>query len=239
MRFIQKGAEPPPSIAQFLTNQLPVGVNLDYENGFGRKRDLLQELIAEQFGLCAYTGTPIDDRLSARQLPPPNSSIPFRAHNEHLKPQSVCRQELRNRGLEPGRDLGEDMDHRNIVAALLVAGSAAEQFGAAARGNQALSVWPTHPNCESRFRFGRDGSVQGVDPDAEATSLVLRLDHSTLNGWRRAALDVFLDDDVIQSRANVENLIAKLDQPQDGQLTEFCFCVKNMAAGLIGVSLNP
>lgn len=124
-------------------------------------------------------------------------------------------------------------NHRNMIAALLVEGSTPERFGAAARGNQPFSVWPTHPNCDAHFRFDRDGTIQGTDPDGTSTVNVLRLDHETLNGWRRAALDVFLAIEVIQSREDVETLIARLDEPQNGRLTEYCFCIKSVAAAMI------
>jgi hypothetical protein len=235
MRFIQKPAAPPPSIATFLQNQLPVGVNLDYDQGFGRKEELLHELTAQQYGLCAYTGAPIDDRMANLQPPPSAQSRPrFLAHNEHLKPQSVCKKELIDGGKSLGRDLGDDMDYHNIVAALLVEGSDKEQFGAASRGNQLLPVWPTHPNCETRFMFARDGKIMGVGVDGVTTVDVLRLNHETLTGWWLATFDVFLDPRVIQTREDVEALIARLDQPQNGRLVEYCFCIKNVAKSMLG-----
>src|SRR4051794_7336113 len=107
MRYIEKPAEPPASIREWLEAQLPVGLNLDYRS-FNDKPRLRAELIAEQFGLCAYTGTPIDDRLVGFQ----DNNLVFQAHIEHLKAQSVCRAELEAQGKHSGRDLGEDMDHR-------------------------------------------------------------------------------------------------------------------------------
>ncbi len=62
MRHIQKQTQPPEAIREWRTVQLPVGVNLSYPN-FTRKPELRAELIRDQFGLCAYTGTPIDERL--------------------------------------------------------------------------------------------------------------------------------------------------------------------------------
>jgi hypothetical protein len=225
---------PPPSLAAFLAAQVPVGVNLDYEHGFGRKAELRAELVAEQFGLCGYTGAPVDERLAELNPPaPPGASLPYRVHIEHLKPQSVCRQELRDRGLEPGRDLGEDVDHHNLIAALLVVGAEVELFGAAARSNRPVPVWPTHSGCETRFQFDRNGRVRGLDPDAVATVEVLRLDHDTLCGWRRAALDVFLDPTVIRSRDDLEELISRLDHPAAGRLVEYSFAIKSVAIHLL------
>jgi len=106
--------------------------------------------------------------------------VRFLAHIEHLKPQSVCRLELIARGLRPSFDLGEDMDYRNMVAAILVQGARVEQFGAAARGDRQIPIWPTHRNCETKFRFHRDGSVDGIDVDGVATVAELKLNHETL-----------------------------------------------------------
>lgn len=87
MRFLEKANGPPESIRRFLEAQLPVGVNLDYATGFTRKPELLQELIAQQLGLCAYTGMPVDperlDRYNTAETRARN--IEYRAHNEHIK----------------------------------------------------------------------------------------------------------------------------------------------------------
>ena len=137
MRYIAKHATPPPALTEFLDVQLPIGVNLDYDQGFTRKRELRGALVEEQFGLCGYTGAPVDDRIAklttatggigACRLPV------FIPHTEHLKPRRICREELISQGKRPGHDLGEDMDYHNMIAALLVNGTKQEKFGAAAR----------------------------------------------------------------------------------------------------------
>ncbi len=70
MRYIQKHAQPPASIREWLEVQEPLGVNLDSPS-FTRKAQLRGELITEQFGLCAYTGAPLDDRLGGYQKADP------------------------------------------------------------------------------------------------------------------------------------------------------------------------
>lgn len=142
MRFLEKANGPPESIRRFLEAQLPVGVNLDYATGFTRKPELLQELIAQQLGLCAYTGMPVDperlDRYNTAETRARN--IEYRAHNEHIKAQSVCRRELEERGEEWGTVPAEDMDHRNIVAAVETRGAPSEQFGATVRGLSLIHI---------------------------------------------------------------------------------------------------
>jgi hypothetical protein len=240
MRWIQKQDDLPRTLANFLDEQLPLGLNLDYKRGFTRQRDLCLELAAEQFDLCGYTGAPLDERLGKLKPPPtapgsPPSKLRYSVHIEHLKPQSVCRQELLDMDLEPGKDIGGDMNHKNMIAALLVTGSDPEIFGAAARKNLPVPVWPTHPDCETRFSFDENGGIEGLDPEAKATVTRLKLDHTTLEGWRKGAIAAFLAPEIIQTREDIEQLIQRLDQPQDGKLVEFSFVVKSVAQAL----LNP
>ncbi len=130
-------------------------------------------------------------------------------------------------------DLGEDMDHRNMVAALEVKGSRAEQFGASARTNDPLLVLPTQPDCESRFAFSESGRVRGLDPDDVDTIVRLRLNHTTLEGWRKVAMETFLDPIVVTSRQDLEIIVAAMDEPANGQLAEFSFCIKSVANQLL------
>ena len=118
MRWIEKKEEPPAPLADFIRKQILVGVNLDYPC-FAAPRELRLALIYEQYGLCAFTGVPLDDRLGDIEVPP-ETRIRIQPHIAHLKPQKVCRQELFDAGKEPGRDLGEDMDHKNMVAAAVI-----------------------------------------------------------------------------------------------------------------------
>ena len=105
MRYIRKPATPPPAIAAFLAVQIPIGVNLDYEHGFTRKPELRQELVEEQYGLCGYTGAPVDERVSKLGnhafAMKPGHRVVFSAHIEHLKPQSICQRELESQGKRP------------------------------------------------------------------------------------------------------------------------------------------
>ena len=61
MRWIDKSGPPPRALEEYLEIQCPTGVNLDYD-AFTRKPQLRRELTAQQFGLCALTGAPIDAR---------------------------------------------------------------------------------------------------------------------------------------------------------------------------------
>lgn len=142
MRYIEKSDEPPASIRAWRVVQEPTGVNLDY-NSFTRKPELRAELIAEQFGLCAYTGAPLDDRLGGYEQA--DEDLAYQPHIERIKPRSICRAELEARGGIYGCEICEDMDHRNLVAALEVKRqppAKSELFGAAAHGDERLPVTP-------------------------------------------------------------------------------------------------
>lgn len=245
MRHIAKPAQEPVAIREYIAAQTPVGHGLDYPtfastrspNPPHRTRggELCQELVAQQFGLCAYTGAGIDERLGS--LSDPAKRLKFKAHNEHLKPQSKCKEEIEGQGKVYGTVVAEDMEHRNIVGALLVEGAGgktkvnkADLFGAAHRENDRVPVLPTDPTCESRFNFAPDGSATSAtasDADAEETIRVLNLGHATLVGWRRAAIDTFTE--IITSRADAEQIIQRTTTPHDGKLPEYCFAIRQVA----------
>lgn len=149
-------------------------------------------------------------------------------HNAHLKPQDQCKREQATQ-LFPGGLVGEDMDHRNIVAALLVEGSKDEQFGAAAQGNNLVPVKPTDAGCDTRFDFKADGIVTGMDADAQESVDVLKLDHRTLRGWRRVAIEVFIDPEKIETPTDLDLLIAAMNTPTGGKLPAYCFAIKQVA----------
>jgi hypothetical protein len=230
MRYIMKSVDPPASIKEWLDVQLPVGLNLDYPN-FNDKPALRGELIAEQYGLCAYTGAPIDERLVGYH----DANLIFQAHIEHVKPRSVCKVELIAGGKAYGRDLCEDMDHRNLVAALEVKHirpARSEIFGAAAHGDVVLPVTPLQPNCEDRFQFDENGGIRGLDEPARTTIGLLKLDHATLTAWRRGAVAGFFPPDLALTRDEMERLVERLAQPTDGKLSEFSFCIRSYARSL-------
>jgi hypothetical protein len=248
MRWIEKPADPPPSIRDYVAAQSPVGHGLSYPTfassgapgGGSWGGQLRRELTAEQYGLCAYTGAGIDERLG--RLGDPAGRLKFSAHNEHLKPQSLCRQELEASGGRYDRDLAEDMDHRNIVAALLVGGagngagkiSPRDLFGASHRESDPVPVRPTDPTCEQRFTFDLEGGIAAsapADQDAKDTIAVLQLDHETLAGWRAQAVRTFVDG--IQCRADAELILVRIDTPSSGRLPEYCFAIRGVVRSLL------
>ncbi len=234
MRKIAKHDDAPQCLQNFIAGQLaiePVPVNLTYGD-FRGKKELLCELTKEQFGLCGYTGAPVDDRIS--KLQSNNDKVSFSNHIEHLKCQDACRQELESRGQEYGRDLGEDLDYHNLIAALEVRGSEEEHFGAVFKKNKPLSILPTQEKCNEHFGFREvDGGIDGLNEGAKDCIAVLKLDHKTLDGWRKSAIDIWLDPEVIQTREDFAEVIQSVEKPVDDKLPEFAFVIGAIAKGYI------
>jgi len=245
MRHIHKPAIAPAAIREYLQNQTTVKQGLDYRTfsqtaspqGGSRGGQLCRELTVEQFGLCAYTGAGIDNRLGNAQ--DANQRLKFRSHNEHLKPQSVCRQELVDAGRKPGVDLGDDMNHLNIVAALEVSGDGTkvareDLFGATYRQNNPVSILPTDPRCEEEFQFDAQGNVIPLTDDGRETIEQLNLNHGTLIGWRMQAISTFVE--IIQSRADAQNVIDRTSNPTNGILPEYAFAIRSVAQSMLKIS---
>lgn len=254
MRWISKTDEPPAPLREFLEVQLPLHINLDYSS-FSRRTELRQALIAEQGGLCAFTGVPIDDARIGKLIDDALVGVPqvsdvdenalprhrrekkrptYKSHIAHIKPQAVCKQELVDRGLEPGRDLGEDMDHRNMVAALEVHGSRVELFDAVSQGDKPLPVNPTQPDCASHFQYNDDGTVSARDSLGKDAVVLLKLDHGTLTGWRKSAIDTWLDPNVIKTPEDIDDLLERLRVPNDGRFVEYSFCIESVVRAYMG-----
>lgn len=229
MRRIVKN-QTPECLQTFIEGQLaiePEPVNVTYAC-FPRKSDLLAILTAEQFGLCGYTGVPVDERTS--NLKSPSNQATFRNHIEHLKCQATCRQELTDSGREFGRDLCDDLNYLNMIAAVEVRGAESEHFGAVKKKNNALPVLPTQEKCDEYFKFREvDGGIEGLNDDAEQSIRVLDLDHDTLKGWRKSAIDVWLDPQVIQTREDFEKVAQAMEKPIEGKLPEYAFAMASIA----------
>lgn len=238
MRYIQKMVGQPPEILDFFARQLAMRAEDEnmaassLEYGAFRPAEILPRLEREQGWLCAYTGLALDDRLQDRQprnQTPPRRDYWFKSHVEHLKPQSQCEAELKAQGKVPGQDRGEDMDYHNMVAALEVAGTRGEWFGAVHRGNNPIFALPTQPDCESRFQYNQNGRMDGLDIPAMTTVETLLLNHKTLIDARKGTIEGFLPEDIRDDPKLLETLIQKLDSPEDGHLEEFCFVIKAIA----------
>jgi hypothetical protein len=235
MRYIAK-SDVPACLQDWVDVQLAMEevINVTYAQ-FPSKKQLLGELTDEQFGLCGYTGAPIDEvRVSSLKI---STASPASFGNliEHLKSQAACKQEVRSAGLTHGRVLADDLNYYNMIAALKVEGSKGEQFGAVIKEDKILPVLPTDSECHDHFSYREDGGIDGrTEAGSEAIS-ILRLDHQTLCGWRVSAIEVWLDDDILQSREDITEVIEAVRKATDGKLPEFSFIIEAVASGYLDV----
>jgi hypothetical protein len=68
-----------------------------------------------------------------------------------------------------------------------------------------------------------------LNEDAEQSIDVLHLDHDTLKGWRKSAVDVWLDPEVIQTRKDFEEVAQAMEEPVEGKLPEYAFVIGSIA----------
>ena len=95
MKYIAK-TEAPACLRDWLNAQLgmEVPVNVTYD-AFPCNKELLGELTDEQFGLCGYTGAPVDKGRVSGLKNSTDSQASFGNHIEHLKSQEGCKLKVR------------------------------------------------------------------------------------------------------------------------------------------------
>lgn len=191
MRPIVKN-NPPACLTNWISGQCEANESTDYYD-FTQVPQLKQDLLLEQFGLCAYTGRAVVD---------------WQVTVEHLKPYSICKQEKETANLQ----VGEDVDYGNLVATHRVYidkpvtptnGLYPDNlYGEAVRGNwfDANYISPLEPTCGLHFTFDLNGCIESTSDRGAAMVSNLRLDHPRLTEDRCAAID-----------AAVEQLSAELD----------------------------
>ncbi len=173
MRQIQKRNEP-----QRLTQWRAAHQN-DPNFGYGLidanlRSEIRQALVAEQRGLCAYTGRAINETS---------------CHIEHPKPQLHCLN-------------GEDVSYRNMLGCVPAPNAPALPYGAHRKGSwpnaaqEELFVSPLRPGCGGRFSFNLRGEIRSTDQADDAAAETIRrlaLDNASLTQLRKAAIDGTLE----------------------------------------------
>ena len=234
MKYILK-TEAPACLRDWINAQLgmEVPVNVTYY-AFPCNKELLRELTNEQFGLCGYTGAPVDKGRVSDLKTSTDSPASFGNHIEHLKSQAACKQEVRSAGQTYGSVLGDDLNYHNMIAALEVKGSEDEQFGAVIKKSKSLPVLPTSSQCHDHFGYREDGGVDGRTEAGLTAISILKFDHPTLCGWRQNAIDVWLDEEILQTREDVAAVISAIQTVLDGRLPEFSFVIEAIALRYLG-----
>jgi uncharacterized protein (TIGR02646 family) len=162
--------------------------------------------LEEQYYLCAYCCQRINDKNS---------------HNEHIQAQHIA----------PNQTL----NFHNIVASC----NKVKQCGEAHKVKM-LPLTPLMPECETELEFSISGRVKGITPRATDSIDILNLDNKELIYTRKQLLYelIFthgeypeelqlLDDDLLQI------LMEEINQPQDGQLSDFAPILENILCQLL------
>lgn len=209
MRQIQKRNEP-----QCLT-QWRASCQNDQNFSYGLmdanlRQEIRRALVAEQGGLCAYTGCRIDETT---------------CHIEHPKPQTHCQN-------------GEDASYTNMLACIPAPNAPGLPYGAHKKGSwpnpaqESLFVSPLRADCTKRFSFTIRGEIRpadSADNAAKETIGKLGLDHTLLTQLRKAAIDATLNVrgrgpaslDMRDARRRITQL--KAAEQSNGTLEAFCF----------------
>ncbi|MCC7300982.1 MAG: TIGR02646 family protein [Verrucomicrobia bacterium] len=219
MRRIEKRAEPQELTQWRAANQAdPGGGGINYGYALLRQSSavvnrLVDSLLAEQGGLCAYTGRRIDRDST---------------HVEHLRPQTPWKA---HRGL--------DVTYSNLVGCWPQPNGPRGQYGAhpkedwPAPGQEAHFVSPLSNGCEARFIFNQRGEIKTTDAAAAETVRRLKLDHHLLTALRRAEIDSVLGAtrNLPLKRArsrlrSIEEAEATVNTGGNAILDPYCFALK-------------
>jgi uncharacterized protein (TIGR02646 family) len=182
------------------------------------KNFLYARLLEEQGFLCAYT---------MKGLTQPT------CHIEHIKPESVLRQED-----EINEIIGSDLDYENLVACF-PRENMLEPYLYGARykddwwdDDGAQFVSPLTENCERNFTFNINGEIRGLTDAGKKTIEILRLDHPSLTEDRRRTIDEFINGpdrksplSTKQTQFYIENICNK--SGRSGKFPDFCVAIKH------------
>lgn len=177
------------------------------------KGHLHDTLLAEQGNLCGYTMKRITKTTS---------------HIEHIKPESLCRDEKR----------GSDLDYNNLIACFPREGMSSKcRFGAQKKDNWWESdgsqfVSPLSQNCEALFFFKINGEIKANSNNARAkkTIDVLKLNDKTLTEDRKNAIEEFIygEHNDPLSKGSAERSIEIIRKRlADGSFVEFCIPIEH------------
>ena len=207
MKFIEKNEQEPESFTVWKTL-----ANDDWQPTFDElsgqeKRDVVNTLLEEQGAICCYCGQEINTETS---------------HIEHFRPQSEFE--------------SLQLDYRNLHASCQKKREKRmPEYCGVAKGNwfdEALTISPLSPDCETVFQLADNGQITPVDPDNQATNITLeklRLDDSSLTDLRKQAIIGFIDDDFLISATlqQLTHLHRKImERKDDGTFVLFCFAIQ-------------
>jgi len=145
------------------------GANRTYSNLRNPlKNDLKDALLLEQGYICCYCESKITSNDS---------------HIEHLDPQ--C------------NNNGNGLDFTNLLCSCQKQLSAGEpRHCGNSKANETIIIHPLQINCESRFTYNGNGTIEATDTASQKTLEYLKLDIDKLNDLRNKAIEPFLIDPI-------------------------------------------
>ena len=177
--------------------------------------DLCKQMYWDQGGICCYCGMNLEHPYGT----------PYRV--EHVKPKKTYPQlvgEYRNLLLSC-RATKEEINTRESIE------NREERKKHChcdeAKGAEEITYSPLTPSCECAFIYGIDGSIIGVDENANKDIETLGLGCDYLKRRRSEAISVWLDDEVTyEDLLKCKDVIMSRDN--ENRLTEFCFVISNV-----------
>lgn len=208
MKYIQKSKEPKKFRDWKVLKKGTNDPNVDYDSiPSDIKAEILESLLEEQGYICAYTGIGIQKESS---------------HIEHLLPQTHC-----TKGQE-------DVDYQNIVACFPSKNAKRKcPYGAHKKGSWPPKkelkefISPLSNNCESSFKFLRNGKMECTNSNDAAASTTLdklNLNHKELQDLRKAAYSSVTENLKLDGAKRRQKQIMKFNS--NGKLEPFCFVKK-------------
>ena len=161
------------------------------------KSELKKSLLAEQGYICCYC----ESRISSDN-----------SHIEHLKPKDKDKFPLLQ------------LDYNNLLCSCQKQLSKGEpRHCGNSKANDSISITPLDMNCESKFTYNEDGTIEAIDENAEETIKALKLDIDKLNDLRRNAIEPFILD---ISDAEAKIFAEEYLKQKDGRYNEFHTTIK-------------
>lgn len=163
---INKGAAPRTYLQELEEYRRQNGSLPNWDREIRSKRTVVESLVSEQRGICAYCMS----RITVEN-----------AHVEHILPQSQCHH-------------GEDLDYGNMLA-VCDGGEGIGRKGLhcdRARGDKELHVNPLKPETLAEIRYMSNGKIKSKDPAIDADlnqTLNLNGDFTHLVENRKAVID--------------------------------------------------
>ncbi len=165
------------------------------------KAELKDALLLEQGNICCYC----ESRISSNN-----------SHIEHLDPQQ--------------NNNGNDLDFNNLLCSCQKQLSAGEpRHCGNSKANDSISIHPLQNDCENKFIYKEDGTIEATDNNSKKTIECLKLDIDKLNALRNSAIEPFIIDPITLdeiSEDEAKNFAANYLQIKNGSYNEFHTTIK-------------